>query len=196
MAAVPNQTAPMSRMQAMALRLATMPMLAGVGSLLLWLQFEVTALLVMGYGALALGILCALFVPFLLLRSWPEAPNARNTILISVLAISNVPVAFTCLLQGVHRMTRLHVVIQNDADSAWLAVQLVGGGIVGEATIVPAKARESRDVWASQDGRLELHYIQEDQPRRVLLAGYVTKNLGGTFTVVRDAAGAVTVQAQ
>ena len=93
-------------------------------------------------------------------------------------------------------MTSLHVVLQNDADSAWLAVQLVGGGIVGEATIVPAKARESRDVWASQDGRLELHYIQEDEPCRVIVAGYVTKNMGGSFLVVRDAAGDVTVEAQ
>tara|TARA_R110002072_G_scaffold87129_7_gene196729 strand:+ start:44189 stop:44737 length:549 start_codon:yes stop_codon:yes gene_type:complete len=179
----------------MALRLATMPMIIGVVMLVVWLQVEWRPLIAMGYGCLAIGVLAALFVPFLLLRSWPEAPNVRNTVLISVLAISNVPVAFFSLLQGVARFTRLHVEIRNDAESQWLDVQLVGGGILGDTTAVPAKSQQVRDVWATQDGRLELHFTEEDVPRRVIVDGYVTRSMGGDYTVTRDVQGVVRVKA-
>ncbi|MFT4840639.1 MAG: hypothetical protein ACJAYX_004339 [Planctomycetota bacterium] len=184
---------PMTRMQLVALRLATMPMIAGLVLLMVWLQVEWRPLVYMGYGCLAVGVLAALFAPFLLLRSWPEAPNVRNTVLISLLAVANVPVAFFSMLQGVFRYTRLHVEIRNDADTEWQDVQLVGGGILGDATLVPKATLETRNIWATQDGRLELHYLENDQPCRVIVADYVTPSLGGDYTVTRDAAGVVTV---
>lgn len=188
----PNRP-PMTRMQLLAMRLATMPMIIGLVLLIVWLQVQWRPLVFMGYGCLAIGVLAALFAPFLLLRSWPQAPNLRNTLLISVLAVANVPVAFFSMLQGVFRYTRLHVEIRNDADTAWQDVQLVGGGILGEETLVPKQTLATHNIWATQDGRLELHYLENDVPRRVIVAGYVTPNFGGDYTVTRDAAGVVTV---
>ncbi|MFT4514104.1 MAG: hypothetical protein ACI91B_002812 [Planctomycetota bacterium] len=186
---------PMTRMQLLAMRLATMPMIVGLVLLIVWLQVEWQPLIFMGYGCLGIGVLSALFAPFLLLRSWPDAPNVRNTVLISVLAVANVPVAFFSMLQGVFRYTRLHVEIRNDADTEWQDVQLVGGGILGDATPVPKDSLETRNIWATQDGRLELHYIDNEVPCRVIVAGYVTPSFGGDYTVTRDAAGVVTVVA-
>jgi hypothetical protein len=184
---------PMTGLQLLAMRLATVPMLAGLVLLITWQQVEWGPFIIMGYGCLAIGVLAALFVPFLLLRSWPQAPNVRNTVLVSLLAVVNIPVAFISVVQGVHRYTRLHVVICNDADSEWRSVQLVGGGHLGEATPVAKNARVTRNVWATQDGRLELHYLDNGVPRRVVVDGYVTSNLGGDYTVIRDSAGVVTV---
>jgi len=183
----------MTRLQSLALRLATMPMITGLFLLGAWMVFAWQPLVFMGYGVLCVGVLAALFVPFLLLRSWPDAPNLRNTVMVSLLAVANVPVAFFCVVEGVMRTTRMRVTIQNDADSAWQSVQLVGGGIIGAAKALSPNAQETRDVWAKQDGRLELHYIQDDLPCRVIVSGYVTSGLGGEFTVVRDVAGVVTV---
>lgn len=184
---------PMTRLQMLAMRLALLPMVFGLVMLIVWQQVEWRPLLIMGYGCLTIGVLVSLCVPFLLLRSWPQAPNVRNTVLISLLAISNVPVAFFCALQGVYHMTRLHVEMHNEADSVWQGVQLVGGGILGEATPIAKHATETRDIWATQDGRLELHYLEDGVPRRVIVAGYVTHSLGGDYTVTRDPDGVVTV---
>ena len=188
-------TLPMTRTQLLAMRLATVPMMLGLVVLLIWLQVEWRPLIPIGYGCLGIGVLAALFVPFLLLRSWPEAPNVRNTVLISVLAVANLPVAFFSLVQGVYRYTRLHVEVRNDADSVWQDVQLVGGGVLEEARSVGEKSLEERNVWVSKDGRLELHYIDNDVPKRVIVAGYVTPSMGGDYTVTRDLTGVVTVRA-
>lgn len=189
-----NTQIPMTRLQMLALRLAVLPMLLGLVMLIGWLQVEWNPLLIMGYGCLAIGVLAALFVPFLLLRSWPQAPNVRNTVLISLLAICNVPVAFFSALQGVYHSSRLHIEIHNESDSEWQGVQLVGGGILGEATPIEKHVTETRDIWAKQDGRLELHYLDDGVPRRVIVAGYVTPGAGGDYTVTRDLDGSVTVE--
>lgn len=187
------KTLSMTRMQLLAMRLATIPMLAGLVLLITWQQVAWHPLILMGYGCLAIGVLAALFVPFLLLRSWPQAPSVRNTVLISLLAVANIPVAFIGLVQGVYRYTRLHVEICNDADTEWQDVQLVGGGHLGDASPVAKNARATRNLWATQDGRLELHYIDNGVPRRVIVAGYVTHSLGGDYTVTRASDGVVTV---
>lgn len=178
----------------MALRLATVPMGLGVLSLVVWLQVEWRPLIPIGYGCLAMGVLAALFVPFLLLRSWPEAPNVRNTVLVSALAVANVPVAFFCMVQGVTRATCLYVELRNDSSTEWHEVQLVGGGILENATTIARESTEHRQAWAKQDGRLELHYVEDDKPCRVIVSGYVTGGMGGQFTVTRDRAGIVTVK--
>jgi hypothetical protein len=184
---------PMTRMQALALRLVTMPMVTGVAMLLLWLQFEGQPLLVMGYGALVVGVLCALLAPFLLLRSWSQAPNVRNTVMISTLAIVNVPVAFYCVATGVSRATRVVLTLHNDADTAWQAVQIVGGGLLTEPVAIAPHQASVQEVWPTQEGRLELHFLHDSEPRRVILAGYVTRSLGGSYTAHRDANGVVTI---
>ena len=181
------------RLQAHAIRLATIPMLFGLACLGVWLLVAWSPLLWMGYGAMGLGILTAMLVPFFLLRSWPLAPDIRKTALISLLAIANVPVLFFCTAEGMSRLTSLKVVILNNASDDWRSVQLVGAGILDEETTIGANQRETRHVWAAQDGRLELHFIENGKPSHITLSGYVTTNLGGNYTVVRDAGGAVSV---
>lgn len=183
----------MTRMQALALRLVTMPMITGVVMLLLWLQLQGQPLLVMGYGALVVGVLCALFAPFLLLRSWSQAPNVRNTVMISTLAVVNVPVAFYCVATGVARATRVVITLHNDADTDWHGVQIVGGGLLTEPVRIAPHRASVQEVWPTQEGRLELHFLQDSEPQRIILAGYITRSLGGSYTAHRDAKAVVTI---
>ncbi len=182
-----------ARLQAHALRLATIPMLSGLTCLGVWLLVAWPPLLWMGYGTMGLGILAAMLVPFFLLRSWPLAPNIRKTVLISLLAVANVPVLFLCAAEGMNRLTCLQIVILNQANDDWLSVQVVGPGIVDQPSTIAANHSETRYAWATQDGSLELHCIDNGMPSQVIVSGYVTTNLGGNYTVIRDTGGAITV---
>jgi len=183
----------MNRQQKLALRLAVMPMLAGLAALGAWTVFELRPLLFVGYGCLVLGVVIALLVPFVLLRAFSETPNVRNTIIISLLAVANVPVLFFCAMEGVLRETRYRVTLRNQALTPWSDVQLISTGVVGQVGSVPANAEVVRDMWFEADGRLELHFRQGGQPCSLVVAGYVTRNLGGAATVVRDQDGQVRV---
>ena len=182
-----------ARLQAHALRLATIPMMTGLTCLGVWLLVAWSPLLWMGYGALGLGILAAMLVPFFLLRSWPLAPDIRKTMLISLLAVANVPVLFFCVAQGMKRLTCLEIVIHNQADDDWLSVQTVGAGILDQASTIAANQSETRYAWATQDGGLELHWVDNGMPSQIIVSGYVTTNVGGNYTVIRDTGGAITV---
>lgn len=197
MAMANEQTLPTNltaaRLQAHAIRLATIPMLSGLTCLGIWLLVEWSPLLWMGYGAMGFGILAAMLVPFFLLRSWPLAPDIRKTVFISLLAITNVPVLFFSAVEGMNRLTSLKVVIHNNAGDDWLSVRMAGAGIVDEAATIAANQHETRYAWASNDGRLELHAIENGKPSLFIVDEYVTTNLGGDYTVIRDADGMVTV---
>lgn len=185
----------MNRQQQLALRLASVPMVVGLACLAAWLVFEARPLVFLGYGCLVLGVVIAMFVPFVLLRGFSETPNVRTTVMISVLAIMNLPVTFFCALQGVSRATRYRVTLQNQAETPWLQVQLTCPGVVGPVRTVAPNSVEKRDLWFQGDGALHVHFVQDDQPTLIVVDDYGTKNLGGAATVVRDRGGQVRVEA-
>ncbi len=186
-----NSQAPMNRQQQLALRLATMPMLAGLAGLGAWTVFGAQPLLYLGYGCLVLGVAIAMFVPFVLLRGYSQTPNVRNTIMISVLAIANLPVTFFCALEGVSRATRYRVTLRNQSETPWLEVQLMSTGMIAPRSSIAANSEEVRDVWFEGDGQLQLHYVENDKPTNFVIEGYVTKRQSGAATVVRDPGGQV-----
>lgn len=188
--------APMNRKQRLALRLSTMPMIAGLLALGAWLLFPVVPLMLIGYGCLVLGVMLSLVVPFVLLRAFVETPNVRNTVLISVLAVGNLPVTFACAVEGAARATRYRVTLVNEAATPWQEVLLVGPGLVERARSVGPHEESVRDVWVQSDGSLELHFVQDDQPDKVLVEGYVTRNLGGAARVIRGPDGQVHVSTE
>lgn len=188
-----DRNGPMNRQQQLALRLATTPMIVGLTALFAWMFIEAQPLMFIGYGCLVLGVVIAMFVPFLLLRGFSETPNVRNTVMISVLALMNLPVTFFSAVEGISRVTRYRVTLRNEAPTPWLEVQLVSRGLVSPAATVPAAGSDVRDVWFKSDGQLELHYVQDEQPQSVVVDDYVTSNMGGTATVVRAADGQVRV---
>jgi len=186
--------APMNRLQRMALRLSTMPMVAGLLSLGAWTYVQADPLLFIGYGCLVLGVMLSLIVPFVLLRAFAETPNVRNTVGISLLAVANLAVTFVCAVEGTSRATRYRLTLANEASTPWLGVQLVGPGVAEAAVTVGPEERSVRDMWFSSDGSLMLQYTDGGQLESVQVEGYVTRNLGGEATVRRDPDGEVHVE--
>lgn len=188
-----DRNGPMNRQQQLALRLATMPMMVGLVALFGWMFTEAQPLMFIGYGCLVLGLVIAMFVPFLLLRGFSATPNVRNTVMISVLALMNLPVTFFSAIQGIRQVTRYRVMLRNEAPTPWLEVQLTSTDLVDRAATVSAAGEDVRDLWFEKDGHLELHYVHDDKPQSLVIDGYVTKNQGGLTTVVRGADGKVRV---
>lgn len=188
-----DRNAPMNRQQQLALRLATFPMVAGLVALCGWFVTEAQPLMFIGYGCLVLGVVIALFVPFLLLRAFTQAPNVRNTVMISVLAVLNLPVTFVAALEGISRATRYRVTLQNEAESPWQGVTLTNQGVISPGATIAAKSTEVRDVWFLGEGSFELHFEQNGKVEVCVIEGYVEKRQGGAATVVRAADGTVRV---
>jgi hypothetical protein len=96
--------------------------------------------------------------------------------------------AAVCFSAGIGWATRYTLELDNRAATPWTDVELRAPGVEQMLT-VPTGATLTRSLWFRGDGVLTLRA----DGRETVVEGYVTHNLGGDATVVRERDGTVRV---
>ena len=181
--------------------LALAPLGLGIGVFLLWRALAWDFLMVVGGVVVWLGVAATLLGAFLLVRGWhqalrggvPPRPVHRRAVVTALLLAVNYPAAAVLFDVAWRDRTAYVVLLRNESAASWSGLGLAGGGVRRELGVLAAGDSVQVRLWFVADGSLELRGTAAAGPATTVVEGYVTRNFGGTATVVLAADGRVHV---
>ncbi len=189
-----------------AIACGVLPLLAGIVSLIVFLQSDPSSGGVEGWMDLGVTILMvglALFSAGLVTlgvyvvkagRSGvPKRDLAQNTILTLILLMANFPAALACIWVAGDALNRVHISFVNESDVSVEELTISWPGGSQDIKELGPRGRAELSFHVSGDGPVRFTARQADEACEGDLAGYVTTNMASTIEVVFSGGCEVTV---
>lgn len=169
-----------------------LPLVAGVGTTLLWMATGHEGLVGLGLLMIPLGVVCVLggmvALWCYLASSWKNPAMDRGRALRQVLWVlllyaGNFVAAAGCFLAAEMWLGRQCVVIVNESPAVVRSLVIRGSGVKIELGDLPPGEQTSRTFWVNQDGNLVLDAVTDHGPVQVEVTDYTAGLMGEKYNV-------------